>query len=312
MTENNANVNNGKKDNRKGLIIGFIVFLLLLNGIQLYFRMQDKNRIEEKEAVVVQQEAEINMAARSIDSLRTELQTRYDEIAKLGGDTASIGQALRDLQVEYRRAQTSQRRSANELRQLKQDYGMLLTQKDEEIARLKEVNETLYQENRGLKTTIVAREDSLNQLRMVRNELAQKVEVASRLKVDNIRTTIIDNRGRERDDRDNEFRGRRIDRIKINFSIAENPVARIETKDVMLRVLEPEGATLHDASTGSGTFNAQGQEMLFTAKQSFLFDNRNPNLTFVYGKGTPFKKGQHIVELYVDGYKIGEDSFIVK
>jgi predicted nuclease with TOPRIM domain len=304
MTENTANQN--QKNSRKGVIIAIIVILLIINGVQLFLRMRDNKQHEAEKTAVIQEK---DQAMSSLDSLRSELQVRYDEIAKLGGDTTSLGEAIRSLNTELRNTRS---RSRREINRIKQDYSLLLTQKDKEIAELREQAEILFNENRGLKNTIVEREDSILRLKSVRSELAEKVAVASTLKAENIDIAYIDDRGRERNDNDNEFKARRVDKIKVNFGIGENNVAKIETKEVMLRIVEPEGSTLHDVSTGSGTFEANGEEMYYTAKQSFLFDNKRPRLTFVYGKGSEFKKGVHTAELYAEGVKIGEQKFTIK
>lgn len=308
MTENTANQN--QRNSRKGLIIAIIVILLIINGVQFFLRMRANEKHEaEKTAVIQEKDKAISTANASLDSLRSELQVRYDEIAKLGGDTTSLGEAIRSLNTELKNTKV---RSQREINRIKQDYGMLLTQKDKEIAELREQAEILFNENKGLKNTIVAREDSILQLKSVRNELAEKVAIASALKAENINVSYIDSRGKEKDDRDNEFRARRIDKIKVDFGIGQNDVAKIETKEVMMRIIEPDGSTMHDVSTGSGVFEIDGNEMYYTAKQSFLFDNKNPRLTFVYGKGDEFKKGTHTVELYAEGVKIGEHKFTVK
>ncbi|SDK39846.1 hypothetical protein SAMN05421823_102640 [Catalinimonas alkaloidigena] len=304
-----AETNPEARKSRRGLIIGIIALLLILNGVQFYLSYQNR---EERAQVEQEKDTEIRMATQELDSLRSELEERYNEIAQLGGDTASLRAAMRDLDVQLQTAQRSARVNASELRDIQADYKLLLSQKDNEIAELKAQNEILFQENTSLKQTIVSRNDSLKNLTRQTQQMAEKVAVASVLKAENLHVSYIDDRGRERDDNDNTFRGRRVDKIKVNFSIGDNPVAKIENKEVMIRILEPEGSTLQDVATGSGTFEYEGQEIFYTAKQNFLFDNKNPRLTFIYSKGTPFKEGRHTVELYAEGAKIGESQFTIK
>ncbi|MGB3618272.1 MAG: chromosome segregation protein SMC, partial [Catalinimonas sp.] len=297
---------------RRNLLIAFIVLLLITNGVMFYLWQQERRGREVAEPQVTQLTAENQRIVTELDSLRGELEGRYSEIARLGGDTAGLRTSIRELDEQLSRARRQGNARTVELRQLESDYKLLLSQKDGEITKLRAQNEELYAENSDLKQNIVEIGDTVQRLSQRIREQAQKVAVASVLKAQNLNITYIDQRGKERDDRDNEFRGRRVDKVKVNFTIADNPVAKIETKDVMIRILEPEGSTLQDVATGSGTFKYDGQEIFYTAKQSFLFDNQNPRLTFIYNKGTPFKEGTHQVELYAEGARIGEGSFTIK
>ena len=52
--------------------------------------------------------------------------------------------------------------------------------------------------------------------------------------------------------------------------------------------------------------------MYYTAKRDFVFDNTQQKLSFTYDKDAAYKKGQHVVELYTDGFLIGKTSFVLK
>ncbi len=89
-------------------------------------------------------------------------------------------------------------------------------------------------------------------------------------------------------------------------------MAEVASKDIYMRLIEPDGAALYDLATGGGTFMIDGKETFYTAKQEILFDNSRQAVTFVYDKGNPYKEGKHTIELYADGYMIGQGAFVVK
>ena len=89
-------------------------------------------------------------------------------------------------------------------------------------------------------------------------------------------------------------------------------MAEVASKDIFMRLIEPDGAALFDLATGGGTFMVEGKETFYTAKREILFDNSRQQVSFVYDKGNPYKEGRHIVELYADGYLIGQGSFVIK
>ena len=109
-----------------------------------------------------------------------------------------------------------------------------------------------------------------------------------------------------------EFKNRQIESIKVTFNIAENKVAPVDGKDVLVRIVAPDGNVLFDVTRGSGTFMFDNREMYFTAKQEILFDNTRQKLSFLYNKGSEYALGIHKVEVYTDGYLMGAGSFTVK
>jgi cell division protein ZapB len=69
---------------------------------------------------------------------------------------------------------------------------------------------------------------------------------------------------------------------------------------------------MQDANT-SGSFNFEGQDITYTAKQDHLFDNSQKSIAFLTAKpGGGYKPGKYLVEIYTDGDKSGEGFFMVK
>ena len=97
-------------------------------------------------------------------------------------------------------------------------------------------------------------------------ELSEKVSVASRLQADNIHVAIITSKNKEKDDDKEEFKAKRVEKLKITANFARNDVSPKETKAVYLRILEPDGAALYNLSTGGGTFTVDGQEAFLYPK----------------------------------------------
>jgi hypothetical protein len=76
--------------------------------------------------------------------------------------------------------------------------------------------------------------------------------------------------------------------------------------------MDPEGGYLFDAGSGGGTFTLEGRDSPYTSKLSFLFDNKQPLLSFIWEKGSPYKTGTYTIELFSEGIKLGQSNFIVK
>ncbi len=299
-----------KQSSRKILLTIFIIVLIALNGVLLYLNIKNRDENTVLKTKNTETQATLDLTESKMDSISNELDIRIAEVRKLGGDVEALTTARDQLEKDKVSLKTA---SASERRRLQEkikSYEELLVSKDQEIERLSVVNKELFSENTNLKTQKVRLADSINVIDREKRQLAEKVTIASALKAESLEISAINERGKERDK--GEYRAKQIDRIKVAFSLGENNVAKIETKDIYMRLIEPDGAAVFDMATGGGTFMFNGQETFYTAKQEILFDNTRQPVAFVFSKGTPYKSGRHTVELYADGFKIGEGNFVVK
>lgn len=303
----NTSKSSGK--NTKTLIIAIIALLLIINGVVYYMDYREK---QEMRAEIASKDTELADTYRKLNDMSTELDKRIAEIEGLGGNVEELEKAKAELEAEKQQLQRSgeiARRRLNEVNAKVKGYETLLREKDVEITRLKTLSDSLYAENTTLKTTQNKLSDSVRAINQNRQELTKKVAIASRLKAENIKVAAVNKRGKERE---GEARDGQIEKLKVSFNLADNPVTPIESKDILLRVIDPNGNVLFDVATGSGTMMVEGREEFYTAQQNILFDNTRQQLTFMYEKGSDFDEGVYNVELYADGYMIGQEKFRVK
>lgn len=297
------NENSGKK----WLIPAVIIILLLINAIQLYLQNQSKKEIAEKVVIIQNKDSEIKVYNYKLDSIKNELQTRYDEIAKLGGDTATMGEFIRQLKKDKRSLASAKVNIEAKYNQLKSQYDQLMTNKDSEIETLRAERDDLFKENNGLKRNQVSLADSIANLKVTKDELSKKVEIAAILKAANLKVTFISKRDKEIDD--DNVKAKKIAKLKIAYDIVENKVAKIESKAFYLRVIEPDGASVYDLNMGGGSFQFDGKEVFYTAKQELIYDQTQKSMVFIYNKGAEYKPGKHLIEIYCENNIIGRGGF---
>ena len=295
-----------RKSNRNAIIIALLSVVIVVQAIKIYLDSKEKQTINTDLTSTKQELATTEQRLREISS---ELDQRITEITKLGGNVADLEKAKADIEPELNR---SRRATGQEIKALKdkvEGYEMLLKNKDEEIEKLKSVNKELLTENTTLKTEKNELGDSINRLSQSKDELATKVEIASQLKVENFRIVALNDRGKERT---SPFKSRQVEQLKVDFNIAENNVAPIEGKKIMIRVIDENGQVLFDVARGSGTFLINGKEEFYTAAQEILFDNTKQKLSFLYDKGSEYAEGTYNLEVYTDDYMMGSGQFVVK
>jgi len=295
-----------EKKKSRSLYVAAIVLLGIILAFKFYFDYQDKKEME------VFYQSEMDAAEVKLANISAELDQKIFEIDSLGGTVADLIAVKEELEIE--RGQLQNTRKANReliqrLRAKTDGYEELLKVKDEEIEDLKAINQELLTENTGLKTEKNQLNQSINELSETKQELEVKVAVASRLEVENLKVIAIARNGKERE---GSFRSRQVSQLKVQFNISENNVAPIETKDIMIRVIDPNGQVVFDVAKGSGTVMLDGKEEFYTSVQTIVFDNTRQQLSFIYDKGSEYKAGEYRIEALTDGYKMGISTFTVK
>jgi DNA repair exonuclease SbcCD ATPase subunit len=295
-----------RKRNKAGIIIALLSIVVIVEGIKIYLDFADKIEIREQKANV---EEELATTMQRLTEIKDELNQKMTEIQKLGGDISELQKAKAEVDAQLKRNTT---RSAKEIKQLRdkvEGYEELLKIKDDEIDKLKSVNKELFSENKTLKTKQNKLGDSINSLTKNKNELASKVALASQLKLENPKVMAVNSKGKERE---SPFKNRQLEKLKVEFNLAENKVAPIEGKKIIIRVIDENGQVIFDVARGSGTFILNGKEEFYTASQEILFDNTRQKLSYLYEKGSDYPSGDYSVEVYTDGYLMGKLAFTVK
>ncbi|MFN0049256.1 MAG: hypothetical protein ACKVOU_09050 [Cytophagales bacterium] len=306
MSNNNSETENSGK---RWLLMAIIITLLIINVIQLYLQNQSKKEIAEKTVVITNKDAELKIYGYKVDSIQNELESRYREIAKLGGDTSAMGQLIRQLKKEKKSLSVDFSAVQSKYNTLKTQYDGIMASKDKEIETLRDERDNLFKENNDLKRKQVSLNDSVSQLKNKGDELTKQVAQAQVLKAANVKVIYI---RKDKEIDEVTYKAKKVEKIKVAFDILENKVAKIESKTFFVRLIEPDGAALYDLSTGGGSFQANGQDIYFTAKQEILYEQANKTISFVYSKGAAYKVGKHLIEIYCEGNLIGRGGFTLK
>ena len=306
QTENTAPEPSPKRNNKVPVIIAFMAIVIIIQGIKIYLDTKEKQEVKTQ---LITTEEELATTMQRLTEISTELDEKIAQVEDLGGDVSDLEQAKAEIEDELRRNKRATGKEIKALKDRVEGYELLLKNKDEEITKLQSVNKELLTENKSLKTQQNRLGDSLNRLSQSKEELATKVAIASHLKAENIRIVALNDRGRERNP---PFRSRQVGQLKIEFNLAENEVAPIEGKKIMIRVIDEDAQVLFDVARGSGTFIYNGKEEFYTAAQEVLFDNTRQKLTFLYDKGSEYTSGNYALEIYTDDYMMGRGEFEVK
>lgn len=305
-----------KKENsgsKKGLVIALFIILGAVIGILLFMNMKKDDKIGEQAKILVEKDQELSKKIEEISGLKTELEDIKRQRDEIGLKSDSLKLKIENLnamikELKSKNAGNYQKRVdfEKQLTEIKKQRDNLIA----EIAEFKAKNEQLNTEVQNLSSEKSQLGDSIANLKSTKTDLEAKVAIASILKAENLKLEIMDSKGKVREG--DEFKSKRIDKLKITFALADNKVAKKDKKNIYLRLIEPSGAALFDMATGGGSFEVNDKTVSYTAKQTVDFTNSKQLVTFVYSKGSEYVKGTHKIEIYQDENQIGETSFTVR
>lgn len=292
-----------KKNNKLKIIL--LVLVLCLAGGLIYKVIESIELDKQKQAT----QAQLDTAYDALDSMSNELDNRILEVAQLGGEIDTLLQIKNKLEEEKKAFRKRSYTQINQLKDKVNGYKELLVAQDEEIAKLKVLNEKLLVENTELKGEANDLNKSIKDLNSSKSQLEEKVAIASQLRINEFQVIAVNGSGKERT---SNIKNRHIDHLKIEFDIVENKVSPIEGKDILIRVTAPDGNVIFDVASGSGSFVFEGRESFYTAKKEILYDRNTQRVSLMYNKASEYQVGKHVVEVFTDDYKMGAGSFTVK
>ncbi|MES2519107.1 MAG: hypothetical protein V4585_13415 [Bacteroidota bacterium] len=324
--ETTQNNNNGN-----GILKAALAVAMLFIGFLGYLLYDSKKTNTNQEQVINQKVEQLASTKSRLDSVSTQLDAKIAEISSLGGRVDELVAAKEQLEKDKKALKNAKFFNSKQYDAKIQDYVALLTEKDQLIAQLKSENENLtaqtvtlskekevlvqekqgfIEENTGLKgdkdklTQTVADYSSKNE------ELTKKVKTGAQLKAQNLQVYAVTSKGKIKDG--GKYRAKKVDQLKLAFTLPANPITEQENKEIMVRILDTDGAVITDSATGSSVFNYDGKEMAFTTKGTVSYTNNDQNVEMLYARGSAYRSGNYTVELYSEGFKIGQGNFIIK
>jgi len=318
--ENSATSSNqpGKTDNRKIIYAVLIAALLGTWGYIIYDKSKSNESISQ-----------LQTQYSNVDSARNEIQNQYNEaLARLDSATGNNTQlqgalAERQKEIDNLKRQitsiTSKRNStAEELeraRSLINKLNMRIDDMYAEIERLKIENQALASSNKRLnseKQQLTTEKGQLQENLTSSESARQQVEdVASTLHASNMNITPLHIKGSGKEKETTT--AKRVDLLRISFDLDENRIATTGNKEIYVTVTAPDGRPVTMAS-GSRTFDTRDEgTKTYTNKVNIPYEQgKRSTVSFDWKQEAKYQLGQYKIEVYHNGFKIGEGTKTLK
>ena len=291
------------KDKKLIYILSVIIIIfIVVSPILIYNNIQ-------KEKIRIKQQTELDELYIDLDSVSNVLNDKILTISQLGGDIDSLLILKENIETEKREFRNRAYAQINRLQGKVDGYRELLLAQDEEIEKLKKLNEQLFEENKEQKVEINILNDKITNINRSNKKLEEQIEIAGRLEIKDIEIVGIFRNGSTKI---NSFKNRSLNKLIVNFTVLENSLSKIEVLDIYLRIIKPSGQVVYDISKGSGSFTFDKRELFYSIKDEILIDKSEMTYNIEYVKSEELNKGEYLVILYTNNYEIGRSEFIIK
>jgi hypothetical protein len=105
---------------------------------------------------------------------------------------------------------------------------------------------------------------------------------------------------------------KRVEKIRVCFTIGENAIAPAGVKDIFLRIADPNGTILSQSEGDEYSFDFEGKKLQYSAKESVSYNNKATDLCLYWIKTKDFVPGTYTVDIFAEGKAIGTSNFILE
>lgn len=299
-----------KSKSFKNVIIGgMAVVLVALGGYTIYDKSNNTKTIQQQETKIAAVTEEKSGVQTSFDASLARLDSMATVSNSLQSQLADKNTEIAKDKDEIRKILNNKNATVKELARAKSLIAGLnekISGMEQEVARLTQENQILTQDKIALTADKEKLTQDLTATTTVKQELEKKVDVASTLNASNIVITPVNvkRNGKEKV----SSTAKRIDKMVVSFDVA-NRIAQAGPTDIYVLVIGPDGkAFTPTASTGSFTTREEGDKS-YTAKLPVEFETaKTKNVNFSFVPSNTFQKGNYKIQIYQNGFLIGEGT----
>jgi len=299
-----------KGSGKKVVIILAIILLIGLNAFQAWWKYDTDQKnvatIELKDNSIAEQQ-------EKLDSMIVVIDEQIAQAEELGLEIEGLKAAKEEMEAELKKTKSwaySLNGQKKRLAAKVSAYEKMLKQMEGDLAEAKRVNEELNAENTVLKEAVVERNDTISNLQTEKSELEQTVAEARILRASEFNVIGINKKGKQKEA--SIYKAKWLDMIQVEFNLDPNKVAILDSKEIFLVVKNTSGTTIYDETTGGGTYDYNGNEIYYSAKQDVQYMREGQKVQFTFKNPELYEAGTQTIEIYCEESLIGTSTFDIK
>ena len=298
------------KSNLRSFVVGALIIALLATWGYIIW---DKNKTDES---LASKDKEITTEISQKDTLRSQLDeatNRYDDLKTQDVKKDSTIDAERE-EIAAKKAKiqsilNKQNATKEELAEAKTMIASLNSDIDgykAQVDSLKTANTQLTVEKEQVTQQRDIVQKNLDSTQQVVKQKEDVIDIGSTLHASNFNITGIDQKsnGKEKETEN----AKKVNKLRISFDLDENLIAESGTKTLYVCIYSPDGKPISVEELGSGTFNTRdGDTKTFTQKIDVNYTQaKRQTVSFDWKQKNNFSIGDYKIEVYNNGFKIGE------
>ncbi|MFN0081913.1 MAG: hypothetical protein ACKVOM_05295 [Ferruginibacter sp.] len=300
-----------KKKNNVPTILTALLLVALLGtwGYIIYDKNQIKETLDQKEIMIA-------TTSTQRDQLQKELEDaamRYDFL-KTSNSKKDSTISVKDKEIDDKKTRIQQLLNKTNATQAElAEARRLISSLNGDIDGYKEQVAVLQQQKTqliGEKAIVISQRDRVQRnydsSTLVIKQKEDLIDVGSTLHASNFNIVGINEKrsGKEK----TTTTAKRVDKLRISFDLDENMLSESGSKEIYVCITAPDGSPIAVQALGSGTFSTrQGQEKPYTQKLDVNYtQNKRQSVSFDWKQGSNFNTGNYKIEVYNNGFKVGE------
>lgn len=173
------------------------------------------------------------------------------------------------------------------------------------------VNQALHAENEKIRQDFRNEQTKSQSLVKDKEELTAKVNNAAVLRAYDVMATALKAKGGDKETPTDK--ASRTDRLKVCFTIGENPLVKPGKRNIYICITRPDKVVVIKSKYDTFTFN--GQTLPYSLREDIQYEGKSVNLCVKWLKkenDKPAMKGTYNVTVYTDEQQIGSGTFQLK
>lgn len=282
-----AESNNEMKKSFSGYKIGVIILAVAIVVVSVLFFMRTKNLKQESTQLSAEREA-----------IRTELTATMNDLNAIKTDNVQLSDSLNMQRHRadslLARLDSERKMNSQTIAQYKKELGTLRTIMQRYVQQIDELNKAnakLTEENLEYRSQIVRTQERAEKAEERAREQGAIIRTAEILKASNIYLAPIRNNDRE------IARMKRAQKLRIDFTLNANNLAKAGQKTIYARIIDPSGYPL--SASQENIFEFNGKMIPYTASRVIDYANKDLNVS-IYYPVEGLEAGVYTVEIFVE------------
>jgi hypothetical protein len=290
--------------NRTKIIIGVLIALLAAGIIYLVINLRSKN------VVISEMSQQFELEKESLTDEYSKLELQYEGYGlRIGNDSLATLLDTERYKIQRLLEELKVTKATNTKRifQLKKELEALrgiLKHYVAQIDSLNTANTALKAENRVVNQRFHEAQGNVQTLSEEKKALTEKVTLASILDAKNIVVDFLTDKGRK------ATKISKTAQLKFSFNIAKNISATTGEKYIYIRIIQPDETPL--VKSNENVFLFENQYINYSSRRPIEYEGEEIPVVIYWDVEEFLHPGNYRVEIFADGYNIGNSTFSLK